>query len=77
MCCWFLILLFLLLVGCVGLYVLFCDVEEVVLLSVVCDFVDLQDCLVCSDCMIKILCILLFVFDYVEVGGELVVCDGC
>ncbi|HBN8509791.1 hypothetical protein ACSETR_12500 [Pseudomonas aeruginosa] len=76
MCRWLLILPFLLLAGCAGLHAPSRDVEEAASPSVARDPADPQDCLARSDCTTKTSRTLLFVFDYAEAGGELVVRDG-
>lgn len=73
---WLLTLPFLLLAGCAGLHAPSRDVEEAASPSVARDPADPQDCLARSDCTTKTSRTLLFVFDYAEAGGELVVRDG-
>lgn len=73
---WLLTLPFLLLAGCAGLHAPSRDVEEAASPSVARDPADPQDCLARSDCTTKTSRPLLFVFDYAEAGGELVVRDG-
>ncbi|WP_243723641.1 hypothetical protein [Pseudomonas aeruginosa] len=65
-----------LLAGCAGLHAPSRDVEEAASPSVARDPADPQDCLARSDCTTKTSRTLLFVFDYAEAGGELVVRDG-